>query len=68
MLIIVYEKKGSKIKVSARNQDGMNVAAVLKKAAAGMKASAGGHDAAAGASLQEKDWETFKQRVIEVVG
>ena len=67
-LIIVYERGSKKIKISARNQDVIDVGRVLQKAAEGMRASAGGHENAAGATLEEKDWEEFKQRLSELVG
>lgn len=67
-IIIVYEKVGNKIKISARNQDVINVGKVLQKAVLGLRAAAGGHENAAGASIEEKDWEEFKQRLMELVG
>ena len=67
-LILVYEKVGNKIKISARNQDYIDVGKTLQKATLGMRASAGGHENAAGATLEEKDWEEFKQRLTESVG
>ena len=63
--IIVYEKMGSKMKVSARNQSG-NVAKLLEEAAKGLDALAGGHEAAAGAAVAVKDWDEFKSRLIEM--
>jgi single-stranded DNA-specific DHH superfamily exonuclease len=67
-MIIVYEKSGGKAKISARNQGTIDVAKVLQKAILGMRAAAGGHENAAGATLEEKDWEEFKQRLLEMVG
>jgi len=67
-LVLVYEKSGNKIKISGRNQDVIDVGKVLKRAAIGMKSSAGGHENAAGATIEEKDWEEFKQRLLELVG
>jgi single-stranded DNA-specific DHH superfamily exonuclease len=67
-LVIIYEKVGNKIKISARNQNRIyDVAKLLKSAAKGMKASAGGHSAAGGGTVLEKDWETFKERLISLL-
>lgn len=67
-MVIVYEKMGDKIKLSSRNQDKKyNVSKILSKAAKGMKASAGGHDVAAGATVQVKDWEDFKNNLISLL-
>jgi single-stranded DNA-specific DHH superfamily exonuclease len=67
-LVIVYETGGNNVKLRARNQDVIDVGKVLQKAAEGMKASAGGHENAAGATLQADDWEEFKQRLLELIG
>ncbi len=68
-LVIVYEKVGSKIKLSARNQGkNFNVSKVLQKASRGLDASAGGHDVAAGATINEKDWERFKENLVSLLG
>lgn len=67
-VIVVYSKIGSYINLSARNQGGQfNVGAILEKAARGLKASAGGHEAAAGAKVAEKDWGKFRERFVELV-
>ncbi len=66
-IIIIYSHTGNKIKVSARNQSQKwNVAQMMQQASHGLKASAGGHAAAAGATLQASDWEAFKERMIEL--
>lgn len=68
-VVIIYEKKRKNVRMSARNQSKrFDVAKLLQRAAEGMKASAGGHEAAAGATLQEKDWEQFKERLVAVLG
>jgi single-stranded DNA-specific DHH superfamily exonuclease len=68
-IIVVYEKVGSWIDVSARNQGKQfNVGQLLKKAAEGLKASGGGHEAAAGAKVPEKHWEEFRERLEEIAG
>ncbi|MEM7819595.1 MAG: DHHA1 domain-containing protein [Candidatus Aenigmatarchaeota archaeon] len=67
-LIITYEKNKNKIKVSARNQSNkIDAGKVLKLATKGLKASGGGHEAAAGATLLSKDWEKFKENLIKIV-
>lgn len=64
-IVIIYERSNSKIKISGRSQKGMKVGRLLQKAAKDLQASAGGHDAAAGATLQEKDFEKFKENLIK---
>ncbi|MBI3190781.1 DHH family phosphoesterase [archaeon] len=67
-LVIIYNKSGSKMKVSARNQKkNINADRVMRIACKGLKASGGGHEAAAGATVDEKDWEKFKNRIIEML-
>ncbi len=66
-LVIVYEKTHNRVKVSGRNQaKKFNVGRILQSAARGLKASAGGHDAAGGATMEAKDWETFRERLVEL--
>jgi len=66
-IVIIYSIAGSKVKISARNQSQKwDVARLLQQAGTGMKASAGGHAAAAGATLQSADWPAFKERLIEL--
>jgi single-stranded DNA-specific DHH superfamily exonuclease len=68
-IVIVYEKKGNKIKMSARNQGkNFDLDYILKKATKGMRASAGGHKMAAGAVIEEKDWDLFKKRLVGIAG
>lgn len=64
-LIIVWQKAGNRIKVSARNQKGMNVGKIMEKAVHGF-GSGGGHEAAAGATLPAADWEKFKENLIKL--
>ncbi|MBI4170090.1 MAG: DHH family phosphoesterase [Candidatus Aenigmarchaeota archaeon] len=67
-IVVVYEKVNSWIDVSSRNQSKKyNMGMLLKRAAEGLKGSAGGHEAAAGAKVPEKNWEAFKQRLLELV-
>ncbi|MFC2143336.1 DHH family phosphoesterase [Candidatus Aenigmatarchaeota archaeon] len=64
--VIVYQKIGTKVKLSMRNQGGkVDITKLLKKATLGLKASAGGHERAAGAIMNVTDWEKFKERLIE---
>jgi len=67
-LVVIYEKKESKVKVSARNQSNkIDAGNALKKATLGLKASGGGHEAAAGATIKPADWDTFKENLIRIV-
>jgi len=65
-IIIVYQKFGNKIKVSARSQEGFDIDEILKKAASGLDAIAGGHASAGGATINKKDWESFKENLIKI--
>ena len=66
-LVIVYTKTGKTIKVSARNQKkNMNAGKIMQLATRGLKASGGGHEAAAGATIDEKDWDKFMEKVKEL--
>lgn len=65
-LIVVYQKAGSRIKVSARCQKGMNVGKIMETATEGI-GSGGGHEAAAGATFDVQSWEVFKNNVIKLV-
>lgn len=65
-IVVVYEKTGSRVKLSARTQSGTDISKLLKKAARGLKASAGGHEAAAGATLNADDWEKFKEHLVKL--
>jgi len=67
-LILIYNKTGSRYKISARNQSkNINAGKIMSLAAKGLKASGGGHEAAAGATVDEKDWQKFKENVIRLV-
>ena len=66
-LVIIYSKNGSRYKISCRNQSkNINAGKVMKLATKGLKASGGGHEAAAGATVDEKDWDKFLKRVEEL--
>lgn len=64
-IIVVYEA-GVRTKLSARTQSGVDVAKLLQKAARGLRASAGGHEAAAGATMDSRDWDKFKEALIKL--
>src|SRR3989344_5502479 len=64
--VVVYEKIGSKMKISGRNQSGKDVAKLFKEAGEGLDVLAGGHEAAAGAAVAVNDWDEFKSRLIEM--
>lgn len=67
-LVIIYEKSGSRIKISARNQaKNINAGSVLQKAAKEVGGSGGGHEAAAGATIAADTWEKFKEILIKLV-
>jgi single-stranded DNA-specific DHH superfamily exonuclease len=66
-IIIIYEKSKGKVKFSGRNQSGINVGRILQKACKDLDSSAGGHDAAAGATIKEKDFEKFRENLIKVL-
>lgn len=66
-LLLVYSRNGPKYKVSARNQKkNINAGEVMKKACEGIDAKGGGHEAAAGATVNEKDWDKFLEKVREL--
>ncbi len=68
-VVIIYEKNKTVMKVSARNQaKKYDVGRLLQKALSGIDGSAGGHEAAAGATMHAKDWEKFKEQLIQLVG
>ncbi len=68
-VIVVWNKSRGKVKLSARAKyKKYNVGSILKRIARDMEnTSAGGHPAAAGATIPEKYWEEFKSRFIEEV-
>src|SRR3989338_1288181 len=66
-IVVVNQKKGSKVKLSGRNQLGVfNVAKVLQDSAASLKAGAGGHNNAAGGSVDVRDWDAYKLNLVEI--
>jgi len=66
-IVIIYEKKGNRIKLSARNQGkNFDLDSILKKAIRGMNGAAGGHKMAAGAVMDADGWETFKKRLLAI--
>jgi single-stranded DNA-specific DHH superfamily exonuclease len=68
-IVIIYEKNKTGAKVSARNQSRKyDVGKLLQKAMHGIKGSAGGHEAAAGATMPAKDWEKFKEQLVALTG
>ncbi|MBI5332332.1 MAG: DHH family phosphoesterase [Candidatus Aenigmarchaeota archaeon] len=67
-IVIVYEKIGKKINASVRCQTRkFNVDSALKKASANLNASAGGHEAAGGITIDEKDWSQFIDNLLALV-
>jgi single-stranded DNA-specific DHH superfamily exonuclease len=68
-LVVIYQKKGAKIKISARNQTvRFDVCNTLRKAVKGLKAHAGGHENAGGGTVASKDWLEFKDKLKELIG
>lgn len=68
-VVVVWERKGSKIKISSRHQaNRLDLGRLLQKAGRGLKAVAGGHGAAAGGIVDAADWEIFKKRLVEAAG
>ena len=66
--VIIYEKIGKKINASVRNQSKKyNVDKILKKASQHLNASAGGHEAAGGVTIDEKDWNQLIDNVLALV-
>jgi len=67
-LVVVWRVSDQQIKISARCQGGtINAAQALKDASIGLKASAGGHKAAAGATLRLADWDVFRTQLNKIV-
>ncbi|MFH1631299.1 MAG: DHH family phosphoesterase [Candidatus Aenigmatarchaeota archaeon] len=65
-LVIVYERMDKRIAIAARNQARkLNCDKILRYATRGLRASAGGHEAASGATIEAKDWDVVKGRLIE---
>ena len=66
-ILIIYEKSKSHIKLSARNQSRrFNLGKLFQQAMQGIEGSGGGHEAAAGATMKESDWEKFKKNLLEL--
>ncbi|MFH0832581.1 MAG: DHH family phosphoesterase [Candidatus Aenigmatarchaeota archaeon] len=65
-LVLVYQKIGSKLNASARSKN-IDIARIFKRISRNIKASVGGHEQAAGATLNIKDWETFKENLVEAL-
>ncbi len=66
-LVVIYQKVGSRVKASSRNQSkNINAGKVIGKAAKEVGGSGGGHDAAAGATISADQWEKFKEILIKV--
>ncbi len=67
-IVAIYEISNGKVKMSGRNQGKkFDVAKTFQQACYGLDASAGGHEAAAGATLKEKDWTTFKEKLVKIM-
>jgi single-stranded DNA-specific DHH superfamily exonuclease len=59
--IIVGRESGGKYRCSVRNQMGVDVSTLVKKATIGIiGGSGGGHPQAAGAKIPKNDWQRFK--------
>lgn len=65
--IAVYQRVGNKIKVSARRQKGKNIITILEAAGSGLSVIAGGHPAAAGATVSANVWDKFRENLIEAL-
>ncbi|MCD6381492.1 MAG: DHH family phosphoesterase [Candidatus Aenigmarchaeota archaeon] len=68
-VIVVWQKVRNKIRIASRNQgDRFDMGKLLNKAVQpGMKATFGGHPAAAGGVIDLKDWEDFKENLERLV-
>ena len=63
-VVVIYQHAGTRVKASMRNQKGnIDLVALLHDAVRGLDASAGGHERAAGAIVNAKDWDIFKERL-----
>lgn len=65
--VVCYQKvQGDKVSISAWRKDGkVKMNTLLKRATRRLSgASAGGHDSMAGATIKQKDLETFKRQLI----
>ncbi len=68
-IVLVWQKVRNKVRVACRNQKVIyDVGKLLRSALTpGMKASFGGHPAASGGVIDEKDWDEFRERLIRIV-
>lgn len=67
-LVVIYERSGNRVKVSARNQaKNINAGRVLQRAAKIVGGSGGGHEAAAGATISADNWDRFKETLVKIV-
>lgn len=65
-LVVIYEKKGSRMKISSRNQaKNINAGRAMQHAAKIVGGSGGGHEAAAGATISAEHWDKFKEILIK---
>lgn len=64
---ILFQRKGDTIKISARNSFGRkDMGEIMKRCIEGLEdASGGGHKMAGAARIKSKDWEIFKERLLE---
>lgn len=66
MLLVVLDYGSDYYELSARRQDGkVATNELLKKALEGLDGDAGGHKIASGGSVNKKDYEKFKKRLIK---
>lgn len=64
--LVVVQREGSKINISARRNDHkMNMHDLLKKATQNLDGRAGGHAPAAGAAISGKQFPVFKTRLLK---
>ncbi len=67
-LVVIYERSGNRIKISARNQaKNINAGNAMQRAAKEVGGSGGGHEAAAGATIPADEWDHFKRILIKIV-
>ena len=66
-IVIVYQEVSNRIKVSARSQGEYDIGKLFQEATAGFDASAGGHENAAGATVEKKDWDAFKEKLTSLL-
>lgn len=67
-LVLIYERKGGRVKVSARNQaKNINAGNAMQRAAKIVGGSGGGHEAAAGATIPADEWDKFRETLIKIV-